>query len=139
MSDKASPTRGKNITTGYNTFSHVPRTLSEKPKRKGDVDMTHKSCSKAVPETLTFLLMKEKFEQIYKHIERISLKEEQIAVKIERKEYEISRKELETEIPSLRVNSVQLESKTPSSEQPQISNIASRQKVSLSNVSETIL
>jgi hypothetical protein len=56
--------------------------------------MANKSCSRAVPETLTFLLMKEKFEQIYKHIERISLKEEQIVIKIDRRDNEISRKDI---------------------------------------------
>jgi hypothetical protein len=56
--------------------------------------MANKSCSRVVPETLTFLLMKEKFEQIYKHIERISLKEEQIVIKIDRRDNEISRKDI---------------------------------------------
>ncbi len=106
MSNKAVEQRGKNNHREYKTFVYGNRAYSDRPTRKGEAEMGNKT--RAIPETLTYLLMKEKFEQIYKHIERISLKDEQMASKIERKETETTKRELELEVPSLSVNSLQL-------------------------------
>jgi hypothetical protein len=92
MSNKAVEQRGRTNHREYTTFTYGNRAYSDRPKRKGEAEMGNKT--RVIPETLTYLLMKEKFEQIYKHIERISLKDDQIVIKVERKETESSKKEV---------------------------------------------
>lgn len=66
MSNKAIEMRGKSHHREYTTFTYANRANSDRPKRRAEPEMANKT--RAIPETLTYLLMKEKFEQIYKHI-----------------------------------------------------------------------
>ena len=82
MSFQVSPLKGGRRTRESATFSSAHRAFSERPKRRAEAEIASRGCLRPLPETLTYLLMKEKFEQIYRHIERISLGEEQPVVKL---------------------------------------------------------
>jgi hypothetical protein len=61
-------------------MSLTDKTMSDRPTRKSDhTRVRGKSTPDSIPEVVTYLLMKEKFEQIYKRIEKITTKEDQPA------------------------------------------------------------
>jgi hypothetical protein len=82
MSFQVSPQKGRRGIRESAAFSSAHRAFSERPKRRAEAELATRSCSRPLPETLTYLLMKEKFEQIYRHIERISLGDEQPLLKL---------------------------------------------------------
>ena len=57
------------------TSPAVHRAFSERPKGRAEAEWASRGGSRAIPETLTYLLMKDKFERIYRDIERIALKD----------------------------------------------------------------
>lgn len=69
----------------------INKAFSDRPTNKQSYGLSSKASSQALPEAITYILMKEKFEEIYKHIEKISIKDEQLLVKINK----IQKQELE--------------------------------------------
>ena len=80
MTDRASILHKLKEKNGESTNKETVKAFSERPRKKNETGWAGKA-NESIPEAIGYIVMKEKFEQMYRHIERLTLQHDQLLVK----------------------------------------------------------